>query len=265
MLVRAGRPPKLIVPVDFAGQPADLPAVRTIADRCGAKVVEDAAHALGGCYRHEGKTFHAGGCAHADLAILSFHPVKHITTGEGGAVLTNDPVLANRLRDLRTHGIHRDPTRLTRPDEGPWYYEQAELGYHYRLTDLQCALGLSQLAKLQRFVARRNEIARLYDAAFAEELLRNFAEPLRRRPETATHAHHLYVIRLRPRIGETLTQIAGRRKALYIALREHKFSLRCITFPCPGNPTIRNTASGRQAIPARPPITPAASACRCTP
>jgi dTDP-4-amino-4,6-dideoxygalactose transaminase len=235
-LTRAGRPPKVIIPVDFAGQPADLPAVRAIAARCGAKVLEDAAHSLGASYLHEGIGYRAACCAHADLAILSFHPVKLITTGEGGAVLTNDAAMAARVRELRTHGIHRDPARLTRPEEGPWYHEQAELGYHYRLTDLQCALGLSQLGKLERFVARRNAIARIYDAAFAEKPLASFVEPLHTRPQTATHAYHLYVIRLKPRPGETIEQTGARRMALYLALREEKIFTQVHYIPVPWQP-----------------------------
>jgi dTDP-4-amino-4,6-dideoxygalactose transaminase len=225
-----------MVPVDFAGQPADLPAVRAIAAQCGAKVVEDAAHSLGAGYLHEGIAYRAASCAHADLAILSFHPVKLITTGEGGAVLTNDAAMAARVRDLRSHGIHRDRARLTRPDEGPWYYEQAELGYHYRLTDLQCALGLSQLAKLERFLARRNAIARIYDAAFGEQPLSDFVEPLHTRAATATHAYHLYVIRLKQRSGESVEQIDVRRKALYLALREQRIFTQVHYIPVPIQP-----------------------------
>jgi UDP-4-amino-4,6-dideoxy-N-acetyl-beta-L-altrosamine transaminase len=235
-LTRAGRPPKVIVPVDFAGQPADLPAVRAIAAGCGAKVVEDAAHSLGASCVHEGIRYRAAGCEHADLAILSFHPVKHITTGEGGAVLTNDASVAARVRDLRTHGIHRDLARLIRPAEGPWYYEQAELGYHYRLTDIQCALGLSQLAKLERFVARRNAIARLYGTGIAEKPLSALLEPLHTRPDTAIHAYHLYVIRLKRRPFESVDQIAVRRKALYLALREQRIFTQIHYIPVPRQP-----------------------------
>jgi UDP-4-amino-4,6-dideoxy-N-acetyl-beta-L-altrosamine transaminase len=161
------RPPKVIIPVDFAGQPADLPAILAIARRYGAMVIEDAAHALGASYEHDGRWYQAGSCAHADLAILSFHPVKHITTGEGGAILTNSADLNNRLLRLRTHGVTRDASLLTRND-GPWYYEQHDLGYHYRITDIQCALGLSQLRKLERFVERRRAIVERYREALAD-------------------------------------------------------------------------------------------------
>src|SRR5438445_4059647 len=155
------QPPKVVIPVDFAGQPADLPAIYQIARKVGALVIEDAAHSLGATYDYQGQPFRTGSCAHADMATLSFHPVKHITTGEGGAVLTNDAGLYQRLLDLRTHGITRDPARLTR-DDGPWYHEQQELGFNYRITDIQCALGLSQLRKLAAFVARRRELVQRY-------------------------------------------------------------------------------------------------------
>lgn len=235
-LTAAGTPPKVIVPVDLAGQPADLPAVRAIADRCGAKVISDAAHSLGGSYRHAGREIKAGACVHSDLTILSFHPVKHITTAEGGALLTNDDALASKARDLRTHGIHRDPARLTRPDEGPWYYEQSALGYHYRISDLQCALGLSQLRKLGRFVERRNEIARRYDAAFVKAPFAGRLTPLRQLPTTATNAYHLYVVTLTCRPGESLEQLAARRKALYLALRERKIFTQVHYIPVPMQP-----------------------------
>jgi perosamine synthetase len=161
------RKPKVIIPVDFSGQPADLPTIQAVARRHGAVVIEDAAHALGASYLHDGCSFKAGSCAHSDLAILSFHPVKHITTGEGGAVLTNSQELYAKLLRLRTHGITRDGSLLTHND-GPWYYEQHDLGYHYRITDIQCALGLSQLRKLGKFVERRRELVGRYVQALAD-------------------------------------------------------------------------------------------------
>lgn len=161
------QPPKVILPVDFSGQPADLPAIYAVAQRFGAVLIQDAAHSLGASYTHEGQSYPVGSCAHADMAILSFHPVKHITTGEGGAILTNDPELYERLLTLRTHGITRDAARLTQND-GPWYHEQHDLGFNYRITDIQCALGLSQMRKLSSFVERRRELVGQYQESMAE-------------------------------------------------------------------------------------------------
>jgi perosamine synthetase len=217
-LASKGTPPKLIVPVDFSGSVADLAAVRAVADRYGAKVVEDAAHSLGATYTVDGREFLAASCAHTDMAILSFHPVKHLTTGEGGAVTTNDPALFERLCELRTHGITRDAKKLS-ANEGPWYYEQVELGYHYRITDLQCALGLAQARRFPAFLARRRALAARYDAAFADPELRARVRPLAV-PAGVKSAYHLYVINLVAREAEPLASVAARRKALFLALRE---------------------------------------------
>jgi len=218
-LKAAGKPPRVIVPVDFSGSVADLEGVRDIADEVGAMVIEDAAHSLGATYTsRDGGRFKAGNCRHAQFAILSFHPVKHITTGEGGAILTNDEGAYKELLELRTHGITKDPARLSKVD-GPWYYEQHSLGYHYRLTDLQCALGLSQAAKLERFIARRRAIAARYDAAFGAAPLQRLVSPLAVRKGVES-AYHLYVIRLTPAAGEPLESVAARRRVLYDGLRE---------------------------------------------
>ncbi len=218
-LKASGKAPRVIVPVDFSGSVADLEGVRAIADEVGAMVIEDAAHSLGATYTNrEGTRLKAGSCRHAQFAILSFHPVKHITTGEGGAILTNDEGAYRELQELRTHGITKDPARLTKVD-GPWYYEQQSLGYHYRLTDLQCALGLSQAAKLDRFIARRRVIAARYDSAFASAPFQKLLSPLAVRPGVES-SYHLYVIRLTPAPGEALDSVAARRRALYDGLRE---------------------------------------------
>jgi UDP-4-amino-4,6-dideoxy-N-acetyl-beta-L-altrosamine transaminase len=185
--------PKVIVPVDFAGQPADLPTIYSIARRYGALVIEDAAHSLGANYQHEGHDFRTGSCAHADMAVFSFHPVKHITTGEGGAVLTNDQSLYQRLQALRSHGITPNGARLA-GDKETWYYEQPELGFNYRITDLQCALGLSQLRKLSAFVGRRRELVQRY-----RDLMADLAGEVTLLTETPGRrsSYHLLVAQLR--------------------------------------------------------------------
>lgn len=239
--------PKVIIPVDLAGTPCDLPAIQQVARDCGAVVIEDAAHSVGASYSAEGAEHDAGCCAHSDMAILSFHPVKHITTGEGGAVTTNDPRLADTLRDLRSHGITRDPDRLVR-DEGPWYYEQHRLGFNYRITDIQCALGVSQMRKLERYVARRRELAARYDRAFAEaaivEQLRPLSIPAGRRS-----SYHLYVIRLRRRDGDSSTDVLQRRRALYEALRADGILTQIHYVPVPRQPDFERNGLGRGAYP----------------
>ncbi|HZZ89942.1 MAG TPA: DegT/DnrJ/EryC1/StrS family aminotransferase, partial [Caulobacteraceae bacterium] len=156
-----GRPVGAILPVHLRGDVADLPAMRKIADDVGAALVEDACHALGSVMRFDGAPARVGDGRWGDMACFSFHPVKTLTTGEGGMVTTEDPLLAERMRTLRSHGMQR-------PAGGePWWYEMPEPGFNYRLPDILCALGLSQLAKLPRFVERRRELARRYEAALA--------------------------------------------------------------------------------------------------
>lgn len=188
---------KAVIPVHFAGLAADSAEIRSI---CGSRlVIEDAAHSFGGAYA-DGRLVGSG--AYADMSVFSFHPVKPITTGEGGAVVTNDDELARLLRMFRSHGIERQADRLVAlDDEGedaagtppPWYYEQQELGLNYRLTDLQAALGLSQLGKLDGFLARRREIATYYDRAWSD--VPHLSIPHSTPAERARSGLHLYVIR----------------------------------------------------------------------
>ena len=175
---------KVIAPVDFAGHPADLDEIMAIAQDAGAVVVEDACHALGA--RYKGRP--VGSIAH--MTVFSFHPVKAITTGEGGAVCTNDPGFYEKLLLFRNHGIVRDRSRMTR-DEGPWYYEMQALGPNYRLSDIHASLGLSQLAKLDRHIAQRRAIAHRYDT-----LLRGRDLVLPPRKPWVDHAWHLYTVQL---------------------------------------------------------------------
>jgi perosamine synthetase len=209
---------KAIVAVDYAGQPCDYDALKETASRHGLRLIADACHALGGSYK--GRP--VGSLA--DLSTFSFHPVKHITTGEGGMISTDDPVLARRMRNFRNHGITSDHRQ--REAQGSWFYEMVDLGYNYRLTDFQCALGMRQLRHLPAWVARRQEIALRYDHAFA-----NLSEvkPLNVAPHVS-HAYHLYVIRL---ITERLTVD---RAAVFGALRAEGIGVNVHYIPVPWHP-----------------------------
>ena len=191
---------KLVVPVSFAGYPVDLEPFFELRERHNFTIIEDASHALGAV--RNGKKVGQ----EADMTVFSFHPVKHITTGEGGMVVTNKEEFYERLKMFRTHGITKDPDKLTK-DEGPWYYEQHHLGCNYRLTDFQCALGISQLKKIEYFLERRNEIARRYDIAF-ENMPQIVPAPSVLEPDR--HAYHLYPILLND----------VNRKDVYLKLRE---------------------------------------------
>ncbi len=200
--IENGARPRVVVPVHYAGHPAAIEAIVQAAP--GALVIEDACHALGAEYRDEGGTWRRiGACAHSAMAVMSFHPVKTITTGEGGAILTNDAALAAHCRRLRSHGVERERDLLESSD-GPWWYEQQELGFNYRLTDLQAALGSAQLGRLAGFVHRRRSIAALYDELLAEEPFVNPVTP----PSDTRSAYHLYAVRvpagIRRAVVETL-------------------------------------------------------------
>ena len=187
---KAGRLPKVVVPVHFAGQPPDQEAIWDLAQEFGFKVLEDASHAIG-AYRNDEPV---GSCRWSDVTVFSFHPVKIITTGEGGMALTNDPELAERMNGFRSHGITRDPARFQRAIAGPqqpWYYEQQALGFNYRMTDIQAALGASQCERLDDYVARRNLLASRYT-----EALRGLPVQCPTVRQENRSAFHLYVLRL---------------------------------------------------------------------
>jgi UDP-4-amino-4,6-dideoxy-N-acetyl-beta-L-altrosamine transaminase len=184
-----GSLPKVVIPVHFAGLPCDLAGIHALAQRYGFRVIEDASHAIGARYRDSV----IGDCRFSDITVFSFHPVKIITTAEGGMATTRSAALARTMRVLRTHGVTRDAAELQRPDEGPWYYEQQCLGFNYRMTELQGALGLSQLTHLPRWIARRHELADAYDAQLAPLPL-----ILPRRLAESRSALHLYVVQLDP-------------------------------------------------------------------
>ncbi|GGW63282.1 UDP-4-amino-4,6-dideoxy-N-acetyl-beta-L-altrosamine transaminase [Alishewanella tabrizica] len=180
--------PKVLIPVHFAGQPCDMPAIAALAKEYGFKVIEDASHAIGASYQNKP----VGNCFYSDICVFSFHPVKIITCGEGGIATTNNAKLARKMQMLRSHGITSEAEELTEPSHGVWYYQQQMLGFNYRMTDLQAALGLSQLSKLTHFVAERHLLAKWYDDAFADN---KGISPLQQQPY-AYSSYHLYVVRL---------------------------------------------------------------------
>lgn len=184
---KQGNLPKVVIPVHFAGRPCDMPAISELAKRYGFRVIEDASHAVGGDI---GET-KVGACAYSDITVFSFHPVKIITSGEGGLATTSDASLAERMRLFRSHCVTRDQAYMTHEPDGDWYYQQIDLGFNYRMTDLQAALGLSQFQRLDQYVDRRHEIARRYD-----DLLRDL--PLKcPAPEHETRsALHLYPVQV---------------------------------------------------------------------
>jgi dTDP-4-amino-4,6-dideoxygalactose transaminase len=202
---RLGKLPKVVVPVHFAGQSCEMERIGALARRYGFVVLEDASHAIGGHYRG----LPIGSCQYSDMAVFSFHPVKIITTGEGGMVVTNRGDLYEKLIRLRTHGITRNPDLMTKPSHGPWYYQQLELGFNYRMTDIQAALGASQMQRLDEFVSHRRTLANRYTKMLA-------GLPLTlpwQHPETES-SWHLYVVRLK------LEEITKTHRQVFEELRQ---------------------------------------------
>jgi UDP-4-amino-4,6-dideoxy-N-acetyl-beta-L-altrosamine transaminase len=185
--LEAGGRPKVVIPVHFAGQSCDMAGIAALAEEFGFHVIEDASHAIGGGYRDAP----VGNCAWSDICVFSFHPVKIVTTAEGGVATTRDDALAARLALHRSHGVTRDPALMEGPSDGGWYYQMVALGYNYRMTELQAALGQSQMTRLSDFVARRHVLAKRYDAALADFALTRPAQL----PD-AYSAYHLYPIRV---------------------------------------------------------------------
>lgn len=210
---KVGRLPKIVVPVHLTGQPCDMKAIHALSQKYGFKIIEDASHAIGGQYQGEP----IGNGRYSDITVFSFHPVKIITTGEGGMALTQKSELATRLGLLRSHGITRDPALMTEPMHGPWYYQQVALGFNYRMTDMQAALGASQMTRLYDFVARRHAIARRY-----AELLADLPLTLPSQHVDSHSAFHLYVVRLQlDRIGVTHRQVFEALRAKDILVNLH--------------------------------------------
>ena len=204
--------PKIVIPVHLCGKPCDMAALHQLSQQYGFKIIEDASHAVGASYQG-GKV---GNCRYSDITVFSFHPVKIITTAEGGACLTNSPELANTLARLRSHGITRNPDEMTHEADGAWYYQQIELGYNYRMTELQAALGVSQMTRLDEFVARRHALAERYDALLADLPL-----TLPHRNPNNRSALHLYPVQVQPESGKTRRQIFDYLRAHGIGANVH--------------------------------------------
>ena len=209
---RQGKLPKILVPVHLAGSSCDMEAISQLSQRYGFAVLEDASHAIGGGYRGQP----VGNCRFSDITVFSFHPVKIITTGEGGLATTNDSVLAQRMEELRSHGIVRNADRFERPAAGPWVYEQQQLGFNYRITDIQAALGLSQLQRLDEIVTERNRQLKRYG-----ELLAELPVQLLEVPEGVLSSVHLAVIRLIQATAEQHRGVFEGLRAVGIGVQLH--------------------------------------------
>lgn len=218
----ANRLPKVVVPVHLCGTPCDMQAIHSLGQRYGFKIIEDASHAVGARYRHEP----VGNCRYSDISVFSFHPVKIVTTAEGGVALTNNDDLAKKMALLRSHGITRDPKLMSKTSDGPWYYEQIGLGFNYRMAELHAALGVSQMDRLDEYVARRHEIANRYD-----ELLAGL--PVRTQVRADYSALHLYVIRL------NLDEIKKSHREVFVAMRERGVGVNLHYIPVHTQPFYR--------------------------
>jgi len=206
---RDGRLPKVVVAVHLCGLSCDMEKISNLSKQYGFSIIEDASHALGGQYQEK----NIGNGQYSDISTFSFHPIKNITTGEGGMAVTNNPQFAAKMRRLRSHGITSDPALMTCPKEGLWYYQQIELGFNYRMSDLHAALGISQLKRLDEFIVNRRNIAKQYDQALSELPLQ-LPSKSKTNSEESSSAYHLYIIRLQN------SQRKSDRKTVLEALRD---------------------------------------------
>jgi UDP-4-amino-4,6-dideoxy-N-acetyl-beta-L-altrosamine transaminase len=222
---KVNRLPKVVVPVHLTGQPCDMATIHALGQKYGFKIIEDASHAIGGQYKGDP----IGNGRYSDITVFSFHPVKIITTAEGGMALTNSDELATRLGLLRSHGITRDPALMTAPMHGPWYYQQVVLGFNYRMTDMQAALGASQMTRLPDYVKRRHEIAQRYN-----ELLADLPVTLPWQHPDSHSAYHLYVVRLQ------LDKISATHRQVFEALRAKDIMVNLHYIPVHTQPYYQN-------------------------
>ena len=179
--------PKVVIPVHLAGQSCDMEAIKYLSNKFGFSIIEDASHAIGGKYNQQA----IGSCQYSDITIFSFHPVKIITSAEGGMALTNNNVISEKMSLLRSHGITSDPDKMTEPSHGPWYYQQVALGFNYRMTDIQAALGVNQAKRIDDFIKKRNQLAKIYNQAFA-----NLDVTLLTPEDNCYSSFHLYILLL---------------------------------------------------------------------
>ena len=218
---KSGKLPKIVIPVHLSGEPCDLAAIKKLSYEYNFKIIEDASHAIGGEYRGNP----IGSCEYSDITVFSFHPVKIVTSGEGGAALTNCPDLNQRLKLLRSHGITRDKALMQYPSDDAWYYEQIDLGYNYRMTDIHAALGLSQLKRVREYVHKRHQIAVIYDQEFKNTNIQlPYRNPLNK------SALHLYVIQVEPE----------KHNRIFHAIREKNIGVNLHYIPVHTQPYYQN-------------------------
>ena len=231
---REGRLPKIVVVVHLCGQPCDMAAMKVLSQQYGFKIIEDASHAIGGKYKNQ----FIGNGAYSDITVFSFHPVKIITTAEGGMALTNDDGLAARMDLLRSHGITRDPKLMSHAPDGPWYYQQVDLGFNYRMTELQAALGISQMERLDQYVARRHELANRYDKLLVGLPI---ITPWQR-PDSYSGLH-LYVVRLQ------LDKIDKGHSEIFQLMRDADISVNLHYIPVHRQPYYQKMGFDQDAFP----------------
>ena len=232
---KLGKLPKIVIPVHFAGQPCDMPAIHDLSKRYGFKIIEDASHAIGASYNE----VKVGSCAHSDITVFSFHPVKIITTAEGGMALTNDKNIADKIFRLRTHGITNDKSKMDkRPKDEIWNYQQIELGFNYRMNDIQSALGLNQMKRLDEYIKRRHEIAEHYNAELKDlPLLTPWQLP------NVYSSYHLYPILIRANSD------IKNQKQVYDELRENNIAVNLHYMPVHRHPYYENLGFKKNDFP----------------